>query len=58
MVATPESIVDAGVPTFVSSDDVVSGGDGGGKGGEEEEEYTVESHVIGRDTDKLNGNKA
>lgn len=58
MVATPESIVDAWIPTFVRSDDVVSGRDGGGNGGEEEEEYT-ESHVIGMDANyKLRGNKA
>lgn len=47
MVVAPNGVIDAGIPTFVSSDYVISGGDGGGNdgGGDDEEEY-MKSHVI------------
>lgn len=51
LVVGPKSVVDAGVPAFVSSDNVVGGVDGGGNGGEEEEEENREIHVE-RDVDR------
>lgn len=52
MVVGPKGIVDAWVPTSVSSDDVVGSVDGSGDGGEEKEEENREIHVE-RDVDRL-----
>lgn len=52
LIVGPKGIVDAWVPSFVSSDDVVGSVDGSGDGGEEKEEENREIHVE-RDVDRL-----